>query len=169
MKITKRTKTKDILPLLTQDTLKELLEKVPAMPLKKPLLFLTVGEFSEIIEDEEIYIAKLLKHRKALKAFGLLKQYKVEMESLAKFFKMYEIKRTQEEEAATKGVVFPNLAQRMLVDVVKWFGLHSTKEAEKVKLSEWLTFWMDEAANMLYQRNYQKILEQKHKSKNGKI
>lgn len=169
MKITKRTKTKDVLPLLTQDTLKELLEKVPAVPLDKPLITLTVGEFGEIVEDEEPYIVKLLSHRKALKAFGLLKQYKQEMESLAKFFKLYDVRRTADESNAAVGIKFPNLAQRMLIDCVKWFHLNSMEDAEKVKLSAWLTMWQDEAANMLYQRNYQKLLEQKHKSKNGKI
>lgn len=162
MKITKRTLTRDILPLLTQDTLKELLEKVPAVPLKKPVLSMTIGEFSEIVEDEELYIANILKTRKALKAFGMLKQFKQEMEALGKFFKQFEIKRTPEEEAAGKGVLFPSFIQRVLIDCVKWFGLHSTKEAEKVKLSDYLTFWQDEAANMLYQRNFQKLLEQKH-------
>lgn len=165
MKITKRTKTKDVLPLLTQDTLKELLEKVPAVPLDKPLITLTVGEFGEMVEDEETYIGKLLKHRKALKAFGRLKQYKQEIEAISKFFKLYEIKRTQEEEAAGKGIVFPNLAQRMLVDCVKWFHLNNTEAAEKIKVSEWLLIWQDEAASALYQHNYQKILEQKNKAK----
>lgn len=165
MRITRKTLTRDILPLLTQETLKELLEKVPAVPLKKPVLAMTIGEFGEIVDDEEQYIANILKHRKAFKAFGLLKQYKQEMEALAKFFKQYEIKRTPEEEAAAKGVLFPNLIQRMIIDCVNWFHLSSTKEAEKVKLSEYLTFWMNEAANMLYQRNFQKLLEQKHNNK----
>ena len=165
MQITNKTLTRDILPLLTQDTLKELLEKVPAMPLKKPVLAMTVGEFGEIVEDEDAFVAKLLKHRKALKAFGRLKQYKQEMEALSRFFKLYETKKSQEENNAAKGVVFPNLAQRMLIDCVRWFHLNSTEEAEKVKVSDWLTFWMDEAANMLYQRNYQKLLEQKNKAK----
>ena len=165
MKITKRTKTKDVLPLLTQDTLKELLEKVPAVPLDKPLITLTVGEFGEMVEDEETYIGKLLKHRKALKAFGRLKQYKQEIEAISKFFKLYEIKRTQEEEAAAKGVMFLNLAQRMLVDCVKWFHLKSTEEAEKIKVSEWLTMWQNEAANMLYQRQYMNIMDAKNKAK----
>ncbi len=169
MKITKRTKTKDVLPLLTQDTLKELLEKVPAVPLDKPLITLTVGEFGEIVEDEEPYIVKLLSHRKALKAFGRLKQYKQEMEAIAKFFKLYDVRRTADESNAAVGIKFPNLGQRMLIDCVKWFHLNSMEDAEKVKLSAWLTMWQDEAANALYQRNYSKILEQKHKSKNGKI
>lgn len=169
MKITKRTKTRDVLPLLTQDTLKELLEKVHAVPLDKPLITLTVGEFGEMVEDEETYIGKLLKHRKALKAFGRLKQYKQEIEAISKFFKLYDIRRTADESNAAIGIKFPNLGQRMLIDCVKWFHLNSMEEAEKVKLSAWLTMWQDEAANALYQRNYSKILEQKHKSKNGKI
>lgn len=165
MRITNKTLTRDILPLLTQATLKELLEKVPAIPLKKSVLAMTVGEFGEIVEDEDAFVAKLLKHRKALKAFGLLKQYKQEMEALAKFFKLYEYHKTQEENAAAKGITFPNLGQRMIIDCVKWFHLQSTEAAEKVKLSDWLTFWMDEASSSLYQRNYSKILEQKSKAK----
>ena len=165
MKLTNKTHTKDVLPLLTKELLEEILEKVPAVPLDKPLLSLTVGEFGEIIEDEETYIVKLLKHRKALKAFGRLKQYKQEIEAISKFFKLYDYQKTQEETRAATNIKFPSFGQRMIIDVVKWFGLHSTREAEKITVGEWLTFWMDEAANMLYQRNYQKLLEQKHNSK----
>lgn len=165
MRITNKTLTRDVIPLLTQETLRELLEKVPAMPLKKPVLAMTVGEFGEIVDDEDAFVAKLLKHRKALKAFGLLKQYRQEMEALSKFFKLYDTKKTQEETAAAKGIVFPNLAQRMLIDCVRWFHLNSTEEAEKVKLSEWLTLWQDEAANVLYQRQYMNIMDAKNKAK----
>lgn len=169
MIIDRRTKTKDILPLLTQDTLKELLEKVPAIPLKKPLLSMTVGEFGALVEDEEPYIVKLLSHRKALKAFGKLKQYRQEIEGISRFFKLYDYQKTQEETRAATNIKFPSFGQRMIIDCVNWFHLSSTKAAEKIKVSDWLTFWMDEAANALYQRNYSKLLEQKHKSKNGKI
>ena len=165
MRITNKTLTRDILPLLTQDTLKELLEKVPAMPLKKPVLAMTVGEFGEIVEDEDAFVAKLLKQRKALKAFGMLKQYRQELEGIAIFLKLYEYHKTQVENAAAKGITFPNLGQRMIIDCVKWFHLQSTEAAENVKLSDWLTFWMDEASAALYQRNYSKILEQKSKAK----
>lgn len=165
MKITRKTLTKDILPLLTQATLKELLEKVPAVPLKKPVLAMSIGEFGEIVEDEDAFVAKLLKHRKALKAFGLLKQYKEEMEALAKFFKLYDTKKSQEETSAALNIKFPSFSQRILIDCVKWFHLKSMEEAEKVKLSDWLTFWMDEASSALYQHNYSKLLEQKNKAK----
>lgn len=164
MKITHKTLTKDILPLLSEDSFKELLEKVPSVPLKKPILSMTVGEFSEIVESEELYIANILKTRKALKAFGMLKQYKQEMEALSGFIKRFDTKRSPEEEAAAKGVLFPSFIQRILIDCVNWFHLNSMKEAEKVKLSEWLTFWQNEAANMLYQRNYMSIMDAKHKA-----
>lgn len=169
MVINYRTLTKDILPLLTKELLEEILDKVPAVPLDKPLLSLTVGEFGEIIEDEETYIVKLLKHRKALKAFGLLKQYRQEIEAISKFFKLYDVRKTADESNAAVGIKFPNFGQRMLIDCVKWFHLNKMEDAEKVKLSAWLTMWQDEAANALYQRNYSKIMEQKHKVKNGKI
>lgn len=165
MQITNKTLTRDVIPLLTQETLRELLEKVPAVPLKKHLLEMSIGEFSGILESEEQFIADILKTRKALKAFGRLKQYKQEMEALAGFIKRFDTKRTQEEEAAAKGVLFPNMAQRMLVDVVKWFHLNNTEEAEKIKVSEWLLIWQDEAANMLYQRQYMNIMDAKNKAK----
>lgn len=165
MVINCKTLTKDILPLLTQETLRELLEKVPAMPLKKPVLAMTVGEFGEIVENEDAFVAKLLKHRKALKAFGRLKQYKQEIEAISKFFKLYDVRRTADESNAAVGIKFPNLGQRMLIDCVKWFHLNSMEEAEKVKVSDWLTFWMDEASAALYQRNYMNIMDAKNKTK----
>lgn len=160
-----KTLTRDVLPLLSKELLEELLEKVPAMPLKKPVLAMTVGEFGEIVEDEDAFVTKLLKHRKALKAFGRLKQYKQEMEAIAKFFKLYDVRRTADESNAAKGITFPNLGQRILIDCVKWFSLKSMEEAEKVKLSAWLTMWQDEAANMLYQRQYMNIMDAKNKAK----
>ena len=168
MIIDQHTKTKDILPLLTKELVDELLEKVPAIPLKKPLLSMTVGEFGALVEDEEPYIVKLLSHRKALKAFGLLKQYRQEIDGISRFFKLYDYQKTQEETRAATNIKFPSFGQRMIIDCVRYFHLNSTEEAEKVKLSDWFTFWMDEASAALYQRNYSKLLEQQHKQKGKK-
>ena len=168
MQINKHTKTKFILPLLTKESLEELLQKVPPMSLKKPLLKMTVGEFADILEDESRYIADILAARKAFKAFGRLKQFRTELEQIQKFMKLYDHQPTQEEKAAEKGVRFPSFGQRMLIDCVKFFGLKSFKEAEKVPVSEWLTIFQSEASAVLYQRNYQRIIEQKQKAKNSK-
>lgn len=168
MQINKHTKTKSVLPFLTKETMEELLQKVPPVPLKKPLLKMTVGEFADILEDETQYIANILSARKAFKAFGRLKQFRTELEMVQKFMKLYDHQPTQEEKAAEKGVKFPNFGQRMLIDCVKFFGLKSFKEAEKVPVSEWLTIFQSEASAVLYQRNYQRIIEQKQKAKNNK-
>lgn len=168
MQITKHTKTKHVLPLLTKETMEELLQKVPPVPLKKPLLKMTVGEFSTLLDDETQYIANILSAWNAFKAFGRLKQFRIELEQIQKFMKLYDHQPTQEEKAAENGVVFPNFGQRMLIDCVKFFGLKSFKEAEKVPLSEWLTIFQSEASSVLYQRNYQRIMEQKQKAKNNK-
>ena len=168
MQINKHTKTKNVLPLLTKETLEDLLAKVPAVPLRKPLLKMTVGEFADILEDETQYIANILGCRRALKAFGRLKQSRTELEQIQKFMKLYDHQPTQEEKAAENGVVFPSFGQRMLIDCVKFFGLKSFKEAEKTPLSKWLTIFQSEASSVLYQRNYQRIMEQKQKLKNNK-
>lgn len=139
--------------------------KVPAVPLRKPLLQMTVGEFADILEDETQYIGNILAARKALKAFGRLKQFRTELEMVQKFMKLYDHQPTQEEKAAENGVVFPSFGQRMLIDCVKFFGLHSFKEAEKVPVAEWLTIFQSEASAVLYQRNYNKIMENKQKLK----
>ena len=165
MVINYKTLTKDILPLLTKELLEDLLKNIQPVPLKKALFKMSVGEFGELVEDEETYIAGLLKQRKALKAFGMLKQYRNEMKVLEGFMKMYDYNRTQEERNAAVGIKFPNLSQRMLIDCVRWFHLRTTEEAEKITVSEWLLFWQDEASSALYQRNFQKLMEQKYQKK----
>lgn len=165
MQINKHTKTKSVLPLLTKETLEDLLAKVPAVPLRKPLLQMTVGEFADILEDETLYIANILNCRRALKAFGRLKQFRTELEQIQKFMKMYDHTPSQEEKAAEKGVRFPSFGQRILIDCVRFFGLKSFKEAEKTPVSEWLTIFQSEASAVLYQRNYNKIMENKQKLK----
>lgn len=165
MQIDRHTKTKNVLPLLTKETLEEFLQKVPPVPLKKPLLKMTVGEFAEVFEDENQYIADILGCRRALKAFGRLKQFRTELEQIQKFMKLYDHQPTQEEKAAEKGIMFPSFAQRILIDCVKFFGLKSFTEAEKVPVSEWLTIFQSEASAVLYQRNYNRIMENKQKLK----
>lgn len=168
MKLTKKTKTKDVLPLLNAKTLEQLLCEVPPVPLKKPLMNMTIAEFSEIFTDEDNYIASiLLNEKRALVAFGKLRQYKKEMEDIGKFMKMYEAQRSTDEERASKGIIFPNTAQKMLLDCVRFFHLHSFTEAEKIKVSEWLMVFQDEASAAVYQRNYTKLMEAKGKQKKG--
>lgn len=169
MRITKWTKTRDILPILPdKEAWEKVLEAVPPMPLRRPLLSMTVGEVAEIFDDPDTYMALILSERRALKAFGRLKQFNSEVDGISKFIKMYDFKKTQEEEQAARGIVFPTMSQRMLLDCVKFFHLHSMKEAEKVPFADWLTVFQDEASSAKFQRNYSKIIEQKHRLQSKK-
>lgn len=166
MRITKWTKTKDVLPLINEKNMKELLERVPAYPFKS-VLSMSIKEFAEIADDEYSFIVRKIfaKQRRFLKAFGQLKDFKEQMEQLGKFIGKFSKNQTPEEKQAARGIIFPSFIQRMLIDVVKFFNLKSFEEAEKVKVCDWLLVFQNESSNNLYQMNYQKILEQKQKLK----
>ena len=168
MKITSKTKTKYILPLLDADRLKSLLDEVPAVPLEKTLLSMTIREFSDVLADEENFIKKILGHRKALTALGMLRSYREQAENIGKFMKMYDHKKTPEEEQAAKGVVFPDFAARMMADCVRFFHLKSFDEAEKCKVSDWLTIFQIEGSQNLFQRRFNDIINEKQKRKHKK-
>lgn len=166
MKITKKTKVKEILPFLTEERFNKLLEVVEEYPLHKNILSFTVGEFAELTISEEEYIKKILNPKeKVYIAFGKLKSYRNQMKQLADYLKTFELKLTPEEKQASQGIDLPSTAERVLLDCVKFFHLHSMEEAEKIPLSDWLVVLKDQVATAKYSRNYQKILEQRSKSK----
>lgn len=168
IRITHKTKTKDILPLLNAESIERLLDAVPEYPLETAVLSMKIRQFAEILTDEEAFITQTLKEKRALVAFGRLKSYKRQIEEFANFLKLYDIKRTAEENAASKGIVFPNMSQRMMSDCVRYFHLKSFDEAEGCTVSDWLMVFQEDAANALYQRRIHEIYEKKSKQKKKK-
>lgn len=165
MQITKKTKVKEILPFLTEERFNSLLEAVEEYPLDKNILSFTVGEFADLTIDEESYIKKILNPKeKVYIAFGKLKSYRNQMKQLADYLKTFELKLTPEEKQASQGIDLPSTAERMLLDCVKFFNLHSMEEAEKIPLSDWLVLLKDSVATARYSRNYSRIIEQKSKT-----
>lgn len=169
MRITKKTRTKDILPLLTKERLEDLLEQVEPIPLDKSVLSMTITEFNDVLNDDETLILNLIKENKhVLQFLGKLKSFRNQMQSLNSFFKKLEIKQSPEESAAARGVLFPDMIQKMLLTCCSFFHLKSFEEAEKCKVSDYMLIYQNEAASALYQRNYNKIMEQKQKNKSKK-
>ena len=166
MRVDKRTKTKKILPFLTDELVNELLEKLPEVDLDKSIMNMTIEEFSTIIEDENAFIDKLIKEKYLFTAFGKLKSFKRQMKEITNFIKMYEIKQSQDEKQAAIGIIFPDLVSRMLLTVTKYLSLHSLEEAKHIKVSEYLIIMQDEASSLMYQRNYSDILSKKADLKN---
>lgn len=163
MLITKKTRVKDILPLLTEQRMERLLDNIQEYPLEKPILSMTIGEFSEILLDEQAYILTLLNPReRAYIAFGQLKSFKRQMEEISTWMKKYEIKQSEEERRAAIGIEFPDFIAKILIIVVQFFGLHSFKEAEQIPLADYLIILQEQSSSIRYQRNYSKIVEQKH-------
>ena len=60
-----------------------------------------------------------------------------------------------------QGVDFPNAVERMLLDCVKFFHLHSFDEAERLKVAEWLLVAKEEASAANYERNRAAIASKK--------
>lgn len=166
MIITKRTKTKDVLPFINKENIDYILENVPEVELKKSIMNMTIEEFSEIILNEEAFILAFLKEKRAFKAFGKLKSYRKQMDDIQKFMKLYDIKQTNEEKQAANGIIFPDMVSRMLITVTKFFSLKSFDEAKKVKISDFLMIFQDENSSIQYQRAYSDILKAQQKIKN---
>lgn len=161
MKIDNRTKTKDVLPLLTQDNIECLLDDVsPILFYNKPVIGMTIEEFSEVL-DEKSVIERLLSEEYFIVFLGKLKDYRTQMKELNTYLKKFELYQTPEQKAAAQGIIFPDLIQRMLLTCAKFFHFKSFEEAQQSKVCDYLLIMQDEASSAQYQQNYQKIMEQK--------
>ncbi len=149
-----------MLPLLNEERLKELVERVPPVPLKKSLLDMTCGEFIEAMDEG--YVLRLLKARRIVKALGRYRQYLSELEIITNYMKRYEVAQTSEEKAAAQGVAFPSIGERILVESVRHYHLHSTAEAEKLPLADWLLCFKDEGSKAQYQHRLSEIQSKKN-------
>lgn len=178
MKITNKTKVKEILPLLSykEDRILRMVEQVPEYPVYRRKLFhkkelfsilsMTVGEFIEFSKNHDKFILKLLRpNKKAYIALGQIKYVINQLKKVEKLFKNFEIKQSKLEVEAAKGINFPNTEVRMLLTLVQFFHLNSFADAEKLPVSAYFTIIWDQYSSALYQRNYQRISEQEQKKK----
>lgn len=163
MIIDKRTKTADILPFLTKERLEQLVDEVPEMPLNKPILSMTCGEFIECLDDD--YVLGFLKQRKALKAIGMVKSYKRQMDEINKYIQANRVKETPEMKQAGVNVQFPTFGQSILMTVTEYLHLDRIEKAADVPLSEYLMIQRKQSAENKFSVNHSKILEQKNKQK----
>ena len=168
MEITKKTRVKEVLPLLLNEGMMDkILEDIEEYPLEKPILSLTIGEFSEIVLDEQSFVKKIMKpNERAYIAFGRLKSFKKEMEQLMKYIQKFQVKQSSEEKQAAINIDFPDFLSKILLTTTQFFGLHSFQEAEAIPLADYILILKDQVSSIQYQRNYSKIMEQK--SKNGR-
>lgn len=170
MQITKRTRLKELLPLLaSKERIESVLDQIDEYPLKKDVLSMTIGEFSEIVLEEEKFIAAIMRpNERAYIALGRLKNYRRQMKQLLDWIKKFNVKQSADEKQAAIGIDFPDMMSRMLLTVTEYFHLKSFKEAEDVPLADWLLIFQDQATSIKYQRNYSRLMEMKNRAKKKK-
>lgn len=163
MIINKRTKTKDVLPFLTKERLEQLINDVPEVPLKKPILSMTCGEFIECLDDD--YVLGFLKQKRALKAFGMVKSFRRQMEEINKYLQANKVSESAEMKQASINVQFPTFGQSILMTVTEYLRLNRIEDAADVPLSEFLMIQRKQSAENKFSVNHSKILEQRNKQK----
>ena len=167
MLITRRTRTRDVLPFVTdKETMDRIIGAVDEVPLDKPLIEMTIAEFAETMDED--YVLRFLNEKYAWKAFGKIKSFKRQTEEITKFLKMNEVKPSKDQEQAARGVMFPSFEEQMLLTVCEYFHLKSFDEAEKVKLSNYMLIQQKQSAEMKFKQNYDRIIEMRTKAKNGR-
>lgn len=165
MTITDKTTVGEAIPFIKSEHFEELLEKCDPMPLKKPIIAMTLGEFIEAL-GENYYETFFDDYQELLVvAIGRVKQYKKEIDDISKVLQLNEIKESSEEQAAKKGIVWPSFQENMLCSAVDWFHLHSLDEAENLPLSNYLIYARKVAAEAKYERNLNQIYMNKSKKK----
>ena len=156
MNITRHTTTDEVLNVLTSEQVEQVIAKIPAYPLKVPFYAMTIGDYLKCTMDGQ-YLWTLVADKMAYKTFGRLRQFRSECENLAKYLKRYEVEQSEDERRAAFGVPFPSSTERLLTTCVKYYHLHSTAEAEKLPLSDYIVAYKDQMSDAMYQRNLAKI------------
>lgn len=167
MLITRRTRTRDVLPFVTdKETMDRIIGAVDEVPLDKPLIEMTIAEFAETTDED--YVLRFLNEKYAWKAFGKLKSLKKQTEDITKFLQMNEVKPSKDQEQAAIGVVFPDFVQQMLLTVTEYFHLSSFDEAEKVKMSNYMLIQQKQSAEAKFKHQWDRLIEMKSKQRNGR-
>lgn len=165
--IGKKTRTQDVLPLITtEERLQAVLDAVPAVPLEVQTLDLPLGDFLQAVTDKT-YSLRFFKERYALTAFGKLKTHISDIKTITAFVDRLKVERSGDELQASAGVPFPDFALRVLLDVARFFSLHSLSDAERVPVHDWLAVYQDSAANAIYKRRLAAIQEARDESMKG--
>lgn len=178
MKIDKKTLMADLLPILNGDRLEYILERVPAHPLNKPVLNMTVGEYIEALDKE--WPLQFFKCRTAFEALGKLKQYRKEMEDVAKFIEFHSVPLDAGEKAAMAGIDFPTAQEAILLTCLHEFNCpcidsvgkrairRGVRGAADIPLAEYLLVLKEKASSAKYERARAARMGEKIKMKGGR-
>lgn len=168
MRITEKTRYKDILPFMWDaERFEQLKEQIPYRDLKKDFGFWTCGDFVRIIQNDENFIhEKIIGRTKyAVEYLGRLKTFEGLLKNIKQYLERNSTKESEEERQAAHGIEFPTMAEQIFLKVQQRFGLHSFEEVEKVKLTDYMLIVKDESSRHKYEKNLNMVYERKRKLK----
>ena len=187
MKITKHTPLNEVIYFMTPERWAQIIDQVSDQDIAlqgwQSIKSRTLGEFiklSDALEKKDLnYIISIffVTSRKWYQRPKMptlwemairLKWLFRELEDVNKFFESLQIKQDADEKQAGNGINFLNPYVAMLIFAQQKFFLHSLEDAENVKLSEYMAMKKNEVDGIKYQRNLQKIYQQKHQQKQPK-
>lgn len=187
MKITKQTPLGEVIYFMTAERWAQIIDQVSDQDIAlqgwQSIKSYTLGEFiqlSQALEKKDLnYIISIffVTSRKRYQRPKMPTLWEVairlkwlfkEFEDVNKFFEDLTIKQDADEKQAGQGINFLNSYMSMLVFAQQKFFLHSIEEAENVKLCDYMALKKNEVDGIKYQRNLQKIYQQKHQQKQPK-
>lgn len=148
-----------------------MLDKVPSVPLRTPIVNMTVGQFCRVLSGEMEGV--LLRQRRALKALGQLKQLRAELKQMESLLRSLQTQPDADEAMAMGSVAIkPTAEETLLLEAAEAFGLDRLERrgklknplhpaAEDVPLSELIVYKRREAASAQYRRAYHSIMQRK--------
>lgn len=187
MKITKQTPLNEVIYFMTTERWTQIIDLVSDQDISlqgwQSIKSRTLGEFIELsnaLEKKDLSFiidTFFVTERKWYQRPKMTTLWEVairlkwlfrEFEEINKFFESLQIKQDADEKQAGNGINFLNSYMSMLIFAQQKFFLHSLEDAEKVKLSEYMALKKNEVDGIKYQRNLQKIYQQKHQQKQPK-
>lgn len=151
----------DILPFVTDESRRELLQKVAEI--RNPYT-LTLAEFFACAQGDFSCVVKDAEHPTTGEVLWC-ENFVSFVEELSKVLKRLTIPQSAEQKQAAKGCLPVEWQEGMLIFARKYFGLHNFTQAEQITIGDFLIAKKDDFNTTIFERNLHKIQTQKMKLK----
>lgn len=165
MKITEKTKCREVEHLLTKEKLEELM-KLPEVAMEEPFrtrkfMDLSIKQLDWILDNPEKTVRIIRWTNPKLLGFvSRVKGLKSNLKGIESFLKSYQTEQTKAEKRAMKGISFPDFINQILIDLIEFYHLHSVRQASRMKLKEWMLCAQSKMSKMKFQAELDKIRKQ---------
>lgn len=165
MKITEKTRCREVEHLLTKEKLEELM-KLPEVTMKEPFrtrnfMDLTIKQLDWILDNPEKIVRIIrMTNPRLLEFVSRVKGLKSNLKGIEDFLKSYQTEQTKAEKRAMKGISFPDFINQILIDLIEFYHLHSVRQAARMKLKEWMLCAQSKMSKTKFQAELNKIQKQ---------